>query len=280
MANGRRDMSYMLQVRVRGRLSPTTFRLSPTTLSLTATLNLLFLTGCQPPQEKIRIYGTRTLWQSQIIAHSVENRPIEMLSAGSGPETVLIIATIHGNESAGTPLLYRLADELSARPDLLHNRRVLLIPVVNPDGYARHTRHNKHNVDLNRNFPADNYQTAGEHGRAALCEPESQALHEILKQHHPARIVSIHQPLVCIDYDGPAADLAAAMGAVCELPVKKLGGRPGSLGSYAGETLKIPIITVELVGSDSQLDTASLWDKYGRMLLSAITFPQSPGVLQ
>ena len=249
-------------------------------ISVFGILNSLFLTGCIPPEDKLTMYGSRNPWHSETIGHSVEHRPIELLSAGNSGETILIIATIHGNEAAGTPLLHRLADEIGQRPDLLQNRRILLIPVVNPDGYVHNQRYNVHGVDLNRNFPADNYTTANQHGKTALCEPESKTLHDVLTKYHPARIVSIHQPLVCIDYDGPASELAAAMGEVCELPVKKLGGRPGSLGSYAGDTLKIPIITVELAGPDSALDTPTLWNKYGRMLVAAITFPQPPGSLQ
>jgi protein MpaA len=237
-------------------------------------LTSLLATGCQQPPRKITIYGSRDPWQSTIIGHSVENRPIEMLSAGHGPETILLIATIHGNEAAGTPLLNRLVHEINNHPDLLASHRILLIPVVNPDGYIHDQRHNVHSVDLNRNFPADNYQRANQHGRGALSEPESQALHEVLKQYRPGRIISIHQPLECIDYDGPAAELANAMGAHCDLPVKKLGGRPGSLGSYAGETLHIPIITIELTARDSSLDTESLWNKYGRMLLASVYYPE------
>ncbi|MBW1939433.1 MAG: hypothetical protein JRI67_11870, partial [Deltaproteobacteria bacterium] len=92
----------------------------------------------------------------------------------------------------------------------------------------------------------------------------------------PDRIVSIHQPLSCIDYDGPARMLADHMGQYCALPVKKLGAKPGSLGSYAGITLGIPIITFEMTEADSKLNSLALWQKYGKALLAAITFPNRP----
>jgi protein MpaA len=77
------------------------------------------------------------------------------------------------------------------------------------------------------------------------------------------------------------------MGEHCDLPVKKLGARPGSLGSYAGVTLGIPIITFEMLLNDSQLDTQTLWKRYGKALVAAIVYPdavestsrQSPGAL-
>jgi protein MpaA len=165
-------------------------------------------------------------------------------------------------------------DHLSQNEGLMRDRRLLIIPVANPDGYAENVRHNLRGIDLNRNFPADNWQTADRHGDAALSEPESAALHRVLENARPTRIISIHQPLVCIDYDGPGERVAEAMSAECHLPVKRLGGRPGSLGSYAGETLKIPIITVELPEDASGLKADALWDSYGRMLLAGISFPQ------
>jgi len=129
-------------------------------------------------------------------------------------------------------------------------------------------------VDLNRNFIAANRRGDVQGGPEALSEPEARAIYQLIQQYSPDRIVSIHQPLNCIDYDGPGKQLADHMAQYCDLPIKKLGARPGSLGSYAGVTKGIPIITFEMLASDSDLDTESLWRKYGRALLAAITFPQ------
>jgi protein MpaA len=128
-------------------------------------------------------------------------------------------------------------------------------------------------VDLNRNFIAANRRGDVQGGPEALSEPEAKAIYQIIQQYSPNRIVSIHQPLACIDYDGPGQHIANHMAQYCDLPVKKLGAKPGSLGSYAGETLGIPIITFEMLADDSDLDYESLWRKYGRALLAAITFP-------
>ena len=85
---------------------------------------------------------------------------------------MLLVATIHGNESAGTPLLERLAERLESDPELLRNRRVLLVTVANPDGLARRTRGNARGVDLNRNFPTTNRKDTRRSG-TALSEPGS-----------------------------------------------------------------------------------------------------------
>lgn len=193
---------------------------------------------------------------------------------GDGPDAIFILATIHGNEAAGTPLVRRLISHLQQNRELLTSRTVVLLPIANPDGLANGTRFNAHNVDLNRNFIAANRRGDVQGGSAALSEPEAYAIYQLTQQYSPNRIVSIHQPLACIDYDGPGQQLANHMAQYCDLPVKRLGAKPGSLGSYAGITLGVPIITFEMLENDSSLDSESLWRKYGRALLAAITFPE------
>ena len=212
----------------------------------------------------------------QILGHSVQQRPIELITIGTGEEKVMIIATIHGNEDAGTPLVYRLIDKLKARPDFLAGRTVLIVPLANPDGQANRTRHNASGIDLNRNFPAANRVNNDINGENGLTEPESRILHDLVLAHRPTHIVSIHQPLYCLDYDGPGEDIARHMGRYCSLPVKKLGSRPGSMGSFVGVEQNIPIITMELAKEDSELTVAELWDRYGRALIAAITYPELP----
>ena len=90
-------------------------------------------------------------------------------------------------------------------------------------------------------------------------------------------MVSIHQPLACLDYDGPTEALARAMARECELPVRKLGSRPGSLGSWVGLTFGRPIVTVELPAGAHRLPEDELWRRYGRMLLTAVTSLTSSG---
>ena len=196
------------------------------------------------------------------------------VALGRGPDVIFILATIHGNEPAGTPLVRRLSRHLRRHPEILNGRKVVLLRIANPDGLAHNSRYNAHGVDLNRNFEAANRLNSRRTGLTGLSEPESRAIRRVILQHKPDRIVSIHQPLACIDYDGPAQALAESMGQYCDLPVKKLGARPGSLGSYAGVTLGIPIITFEMKRADSQLDSEILWRKYGKALLAAVVYPE------
>ena len=253
-----------------------------TVLTLGALITVLVFAGCGKPVRYPEIVDsprplTSTLpAQYRIAGSSVEGRPMLYTVLGEGPDVIFFLATIHGNEPAGTPLVRRLITHLQQNREILTGRTVVLLPVANPDGLANGTRHNVHNVDLNRNFIAANRRGDVNGGPEALSEPEAKAIYQLIQQYSPDRIVSIHQPLNCIDYDGPGSDLAYHMGRFCDLPVKKLGARPGSLGSYAGVTKGIPIITFEMLAEDSGLGSEGLWRKYGRALLAAITFPNQP----
>lgn len=208
-----------------------------------------------------------------VIGRSVHGQPIRSLTIGTGPEQVLIGATIHGNEWAGTPLLATLVQVLQRQPGLLQGRTLTLLPVMNPDGYAHKIRTNAHGVDLNRNFPAKNRENTARFGSDGLTEPESQAYFKLFEKLAPARIVIIHQPLDVVDWDGPAEALAREMARFTHLPARRLGGRPGSMGSYYGVDKKIPIITYELPRHSENLPSAVLWNAYGRPLLSSIVWP-------
>ncbi len=236
------------------------------------------LSGCYQPEVPPRIVEKPSIVQPtepdskeySVAGYSVQGRPIMVQTLGTGPETILLMATIHGNEPAGTPLLSRMSQYFKQHPTWLQGRRIVLIKIANPDGWHANTRGNANDIDLNRNFVTTNRVNNSTNGSHGLSEPEALALKQVILRYRPARIISLHQPLECIDYDGPGESLAHKMAKYCPLPVHKLGARPGSLGSYAGETLGIPIITFEMRKQDSNLSTEQLWNLYGRALLAGI----------
>lgn len=247
-------------------------------------VGLLALSGCYEPEATPKVVGEVPPLvlppagpppaKHRLVGRSVQRRPIMIQVVGEGRDTILVMASIHGNEAAGTPLVERLSDHLRRNLHLLEGRRVVLLPVANPDGVAANTRENIRRIDLNRNFEAANRVDDETNGFRALSEPESRALYTVIKEYEPGRIVSIHQPLNCIDYDGPGQALATRMARHCDLPVKKLGTRPGSLGAFTGETLGIATITLELPAAASRLREEALWQKYGKALLSAVVYPK------
>jgi hypothetical protein len=187
---------------------------------------------------------------------SVEGRPIEALAFGAGPALLLVHAGIHGDEPGAVALAERFAVWLASASDA----RVVVVPAANPDGLAAATKDNARGVDLNRNFPARSFGAARsddarpspsaryDPGAHALSEPESAALAALIEAERPRRLVAIHQPLRCVNWDGPAERLASAMAAACGWPAVADVGypTPGSFGARYGVDLRLPVITLEL----------------------------------
>jgi len=224
------------------------------------------------------------------VGKSVENRPIKFLVFGRGSDVVFILATIHGDEYVGTPLLHRMAVYLQEHPYLLQGRKVILLPNANPDGMAHFDHFNANGVNLNRNFDSKNRRNGGRNGRRALSEPEAVAIHKIIKNFSPDRVVSIHQMMGwqigskrspgMVDHEGPAEQLAKRMSDHCRLPVERFGTQSGSLGAYVGDDLGIPIITLEIPKFDYGLTLDQLWEKYANALIAAIVYPEKVNTVQ
>ena len=96
------------------------------------------------------------LFEIRLLGHSVEDRPIRMVSIGSGDIDVLMWSQMHGNESTATrsivDLLSFIADNTKQKSvnSLLQDLRIHFIPMLNPDGASRWTRENAIGIDLNR----------------------------------------------------------------------------------------------------------------------------------
>ena len=259
----------------------------PVLFGIVLAATLLHTAGCYRPVEPPVLVDLPSAAPSKpqyfTVGWSVEGRPIKCLVLGDGDDVTLILAAIHGDEPAGVPLVRALAAHLAENPQLLHDRRVVLLPVANPDGLLYDSRTNAHAVDLNRDFPASNRPSNSPPNR----EPESRVIAQLIRQYRVDRIVSIHQltdtgpqalvnrvPHGCIDYDGPAKKLAEHIARYCNLSVERLGPAPGSLGSHAGLDLHIPCITMELPLAAEMLGAETLWQRYGRALLAAVLYPE------
>lgn len=231
----------------------------------TLLLPAFLLLGCRGPRLVQGPVPTPPPPYRTALGRSVEGRPLELIVLGRGPDTTLVLAALHGDEPDGTPLVRRLAAHLMSNPVLLEGRRVVLVPAANPDGLARGRRRNARGVDLNRDFPARNARPA-RHGR----QPESRLVKALVEIYRPDRILSVHAPLACVDYDGPAQGLAERIAAASRLPVRKLGARPGSLGSWAGVDRSIPVVTLELSADTTRMDEEGLWARYGDAMVAAL----------
>lgn len=188
----------------------------------------------------------------EYLADSRQGRPIETLQLGDGPRRVYWIGGIHGDEREGLAQLGAVLGEVEV-PDGVTLR---VLRDLNPDGSAARRRGNAKGVDLNRNWPARNFQPGRRHGARPLSEPETSAVHDDLLAFDPDLVVVFHSshrgPYV--NYDGPAREAAEAFvrGANAASPhrpwriLEDMGyPTPGSLGSWAGLDQEIPILTIE-----------------------------------
>jgi protein MpaA len=217
------------------------------------------------------------LERSEIFGQSVQGRPLWAHVLGNGPDVTLIFAAVHGNETATPYQVQQLRAHLKRHPYLLKNRRVVLVPVLNPDGLNKRSRVNARGVDINRNYPGTwRQRRPGERfrpGSAPASEPEAQAMIRLTNKYRPHKIVSIHQPLHCIAYSGERSrGLALAMAKENGYPVKTSVGypTPGGFGGYCEKIIKTPVVTLELPWQSPQ----AAWKRNSRALLAAIAFPQ------
>ena len=207
------------------------------------------------------------------IGVSLEHRPLLVAETGSGPLRIYVIGGVHGDEIEGRSALESLKNEPSARAT------IRILRDLNPDGTAARQRPNARGHDLNRNWPARNFNPQSSGGPAPLSEPETRALDRDLRAFKPDVVVVLHSisfgPLV--NYDGPADKLAMAfVGAARTVSpgwhVRADMGyeAPGSLGSYLGVDQQKPILTVELRrGQDEAAAAAGLRKGLAAVILAA-----------
>tara|TARA_R110002074_G_scaffold96925_2_gene210470 strand:- start:37 stop:819 length:783 start_codon:yes stop_codon:yes gene_type:complete len=229
---------------------------------LRSILILALLGACTaPPPVQTAPVAEPLPHQWHTIGESVEGRPIQVATFGTGSRRVYVIGGIHGDERPGLENVDRLR-ELLRVDGFLGDTTVRLLRDVNPDGSEHRTRTNANGVDLNRNFPAQNFRPSDGRGPTPLCEPETQALAADLEAFDPDIVIVFHAarrgPFV--NFNGPGRLLAerfarAAYDAVGDWRVVPDMGyaTPGSLGSWLGDDRGLPVLTIEF-GRDQDPD--------------------------
>ena len=92
-----------------------------------------------------------------IMALIISGNPSQL----TGKPAIRLTGGIHGNEVMGIELLIRFIEYLTSNyqsdtivQNIVDNKYICIIPVLNPDGLVRKRRYNDNNIDLNRNFDA------------------------------------------------------------------------------------------------------------------------------
>ena len=89
--------------------------------------------------------------------HSVEENEIEAFKTDiSADKYLYLMAGTHGDEVEGVYVLQQLFSWLKEEHSL-KDLPIVVVPILNPDGYRSGSRVNSHAVDLNRNYPTENW---------------------------------------------------------------------------------------------------------------------------
>lgn len=158
---------------------------------------------------------------------------------------ILVLGCMHGDEPQGKFLIEKY---IEAFP----NTKLMFISCLNPDGVANQTRVNSNGVDINRNFPTQNWVLSEKGnfygGDAPASEIETKFLIDIIKEFNPKLILTLHAPYKVVNYDGEAEEISQKISKIIGYPVEKSIGypTPGSFGTWAGIENNIPTITLEL----------------------------------
>ncbi|MFD2541573.1 M14 family zinc carboxypeptidase [Lacinutrix gracilariae] len=118
-----------------------------------------------------------------VIGKSVLDKEIHSVTIGNGPKKILMWSQMHGNESTTTKAVFDLLNLLTSENEvsnlILNTCKIMIIPILNPDGAEAYTRINANQVDLNRD--AQN-----------LTQPESLVLKNTFEAFKPHFCYNLH----------------------------------------------------------------------------------------
>jgi protein MpaA len=191
-----------------------------------------------------------------VFGSSRAGRPLAVTELGDprSPRRVLVVGCIHGNEAAGIAVAQRLLAEAAA-PDL----DLWVVPDLNPDGVAAHTRGNGRGVDLNRNFPFRWRPLSGTFysGPAPASEPETRAVAALIRRIRPTVAIWFHQHLAVVDTSEGPLPAERAFAEAARLPLARLTDYPGSATGWEDALRPASAFVVELpAGSPSPAQAA------------------------
>ena len=168
-----------------------------------------------------------------VIGFSLAGRPIDVYTFGVGEKEYLIVAGIHGGYEGNTiALANEMITHINENPGVIPSDVTLyIIRNMNPDGEARDNgvdgRVNNNGVDLNRNFPSDNWTadwdrvgcwiyrpTTG--GLYAGSEPETRSVISFIRSHKIEAMISYHSAALGVfpggvPWEEPSKRLAKAL---------------------------------------------------------------------
>lgn len=183
---------------------------------------------------------------------SLEGHPIHAFKTDIKAQKYLyLIGGVHGDEVEGVFVLKELFQWLKNEHSL-KDLPMIVVPILNVDGYKNQTRVNAHHVDLNRNLPTKDWSGVFKEARynpgpKPLSEPENQYLVKLFDKYKPGFILSFHTWKPILNYNGECKDVAEFLHRFNSYEMASDIGypTPGSLGTFAVEKYHSPVLTFE-----------------------------------
>ncbi len=199
---------------------------------------------------------------------TVEGHPIQAYKTDVKAEKYLyLLAGTHGDEVEGIHVLKELFNWLKHEHSL-KDLPIVVVPILNLDGYRASTRVNAHMVDLNRNYPTKDWTPEATEkkynpGPKALSEPENQFLVKLLDKYRPGFIISFHTWKPILNFNGDCQDVAEFLSAYNKYPIAGDIGypTPGSFGSFVPEKYGAGVLTFECPPLSDELSLKEIWQE-------------------
>lgn len=143
------------------------------------------ITGRYVTHMKIQEYLRKgvSVFSVETIGSSVENRPIQQITLGTGPIRVFMWSQMHGNESTTTKAVLDFINwvglDFPLQSHILSKCTIKIIPILNPDGAFAYTRVNANEIDLNRDAQE-------------RSQPESRLLRTVFDDFKPHFCFNLH----------------------------------------------------------------------------------------
>lgn len=199
---------------------------------------------------------------------SVKGNPIPAYKTETNSDKYFyILGAVHGDEVEGAHLAKQLFSWLESECEL--ELPIIVVPIVNVDGFEAKTRVNANGVDLNRNLPSKQWTSEAREpkyfpGKEPLSEPENKFLVDLFNTYPPKFIISFHSWYPVINYNGACKEVAEFLASYNKYPIEAdfaSHPTPGSLGEFGPQQLNCPVLTFECPLLSETVSLENIWNE-------------------